>query len=539
MSCRFEQEVLLLADGEVAPERRLLVEAHLGVCAACAALEETLDRVDLLLASGEAAPLGVVATLQLPARRRAPVRAMSAAAALLLAALLLRPLPPATAPPRPPDVRGETSLRSVPTRPPPVTPATPVAEAPVPALPALPLRDLLLALSPDGETFLDDAHALAEQVRRRGARGTDLLAEALDPAALELARRALAVAERAPSPGLERALLALLDCGDLAPHAARALGSAGGAASVPALERALDGAASVEAREALVAIGGRAAIDALLRHADAPEVLDALARLSPRHAAALCVDAGLVLRRPALLPELRADARRGDLRAIVLLAEVRDPEVLPLLREQARTAARVGVAVRGLLALDGEEAFAEAYALAGRSTAAAEGFRGVAGAEPRLLARLGRGTFAERALTLDLLSMCGGEATARALSAALPEGALRPLAVRTLGATRCDLAVAPLEAILRDERHAAEAVRALARIGSARSAEVLANLLTDRRHGREAARVLSELPEEVVVPVLLDRVGRSQPARRVLAGFAGADLGGAAGPWRAWWSSRT
>ncbi|MDH3592799.1 MAG: zf-HC2 domain-containing protein, partial [Planctomycetota bacterium] len=60
MSCPFERDVLLLADGDLPFGRRMVVEAHLAVCPACAAIEETLDVIEHQLRNGPAAPLGVV-----------------------------------------------------------------------------------------------------------------------------------------------------------------------------------------------------------------------------------------------------------------------------------------------------------------------------------------------------------------------------------------------------------------------------------------------------------------------------------------------
>ncbi|MHC4934468.1 MAG: anti-sigma factor family protein, partial [Planctomycetota bacterium] len=91
MSCSFEKEVLLLQDNEIPFARRMVVEAHLGVCDSCARLEQTVDAISEALASGPEAPLGVIAPAldRLGARRTQPLRKFALAAALMAAGFLL------------------------------------------------------------------------------------------------------------------------------------------------------------------------------------------------------------------------------------------------------------------------------------------------------------------------------------------------------------------------------------------------------------------------------------------------------------------
>ena len=56
--CPFEEEVLLLGDGELAFTRRMIVEAHLGLCESCAELEATVALVDEHVAAEIVPPLG-------------------------------------------------------------------------------------------------------------------------------------------------------------------------------------------------------------------------------------------------------------------------------------------------------------------------------------------------------------------------------------------------------------------------------------------------------------------------------------------------
>ena len=60
MSCPFRDDVCLLADRELPFARRMVVEAHLAVCAECARADDVIDRAETALRDGDPAPLGVV-----------------------------------------------------------------------------------------------------------------------------------------------------------------------------------------------------------------------------------------------------------------------------------------------------------------------------------------------------------------------------------------------------------------------------------------------------------------------------------------------
>ena len=324
-----------------------------------------------------------------------------------------------------------------------------------------------------------------------------------------------------------------------AARAARLLGNVGSARDVPALEKALDGLAGVEAREALVAIGGNAAEDALARRLGEPGVLDALVRADPERGARELIarvrtaEARHVLdrRREALLPELRRLARRESREAVLALGLARDEHSLPLLVGLAGRPSTAGAATKALLALGTEPALRAAFRAACRGTA----LEPTPAMEAFLLERLQEGAFVEQRTALLLLRRCGGEATVSALATArVPRGLVRET-IRTLGAIGDASAVPVLGRYA--ARFAPDVARALARIHHESSARQLVELVVRRKSEREAGRALASMPAAVVVPVLLDHF-ESRHIRRVLVRIAGTDLGSSLTPWRRWWKSQ-
>lgn len=556
MSCPFEDDVYRLFDHELPFARRMVVEAHLAVCGSCARIEETLDRVERVLATGDERPLGVIepllARLQRPEPGRRVSHVVGGIAAGLAAALLVAVLWPRT--PKPSTPRPPAPVA--------VEPATP--PLPPPTVPDL--RAFVRALDPADEAAVS---RLADRVRRHGAAGTSVLADLLDPAGGELTARALAVARRAPSPRLAPDLAALLADPAFAPRAARLLGIVGTPREVDALAEALDGPASVEAREALVAIGGTAALDVLVARLDQdPELLDAVVRVSPERGARLVARDGararrvLARRRDVLLPELRRRARGGDLGAVRALGRAKDAGAYELLvRLLGRSASAPGAA-RALVTLGTEDALAAAFHAVRRGGAPEEVFDGAGHAEPFLLERLRAHALPERRTALRLLRQCGGGATVRALGERRPSRALLPDAIAAvaaiggddavtvlaswrgergvrralvvaLGATGDPRAVPALEEFAGDAALAEDVAAALARIPHEESARVLVDLLLRRR--AEAGAALASMPAGVVVPVLLDRFDASRAVRRVLVRIAGADHGGRPETWKKWW----
>ena len=110
-------------DGELSPERREAVEAHLTQCPACRALLADLRSLSRLLVGAAApspasAPPELMTARALVAFRRARQRdllrmasALTAAAAVLLGVLLLRPVAPVrTMPPAPPPAVWDAEL---------------------------------------------------------------------------------------------------------------------------------------------------------------------------------------------------------------------------------------------------------------------------------------------------------------------------------------------------------------------------------------------------------------------------------------------
>ena len=485
MSCRFEEEVCLLFDSEeLERSRRVVVEAHLAVCESCRRIEQANDLVEQVLGSGAAEPLGVidlaVATIPERSRRGAFWAVGALAAAVILLAVLAMRSPEVIAP----------------------APTDPEAELPPPSV--VPGMAQLIATRP--------AHEVARLVVAGGAAATSELKRMLGSGSPEEVRRALAVAERAPSPWLTSGVIALLSDEVLMARAARLLGSIGSDQAVPALEAALSGRAGIEAREALVAIGGDSAAAALARHAVGDEgILDALVRIDLRRGAALLADSKapevLKRRRAELLPELRRLARGGNPGAIRSLGLARDRESIPMLASLSREREAAAVA---LLDMRDEAATRAAFRSIARGGVPAKTFAKATHAEDYLLRVFTDGhSFAERQTALELLGYCGGDRARRAIIGQRLSSGLLPTAIV-----------------------------ALRRLGGVASARYLVDLVIKGPFGQEAGRALAALPAAEVVPVLLESYD-PRHVRRVLVRIAGSDLGRDLGSWQRWWSSRS
>jgi hypothetical protein len=586
-SCPFEEDVLLLEDNELPFDRRVVVEAHLGACRECAALEEALDRATSTLRALEDAPLGAAArALQhLPPRRARLLPSIAVASAAAAAVLLTVSWPEDVHVPEPRPVTAGI----------PDAPAIPEArhalEIPAPSRRGPPLVALLERLEPGVDEYQDALREVVEQVRRGGAARRAELARALDSERPEIVRRALDVAERAPSPVLAGGLEALLDDAELGPRAARTLGGLESRSAVPALTVALDGPAGDEARDALARIGSRAAYEALSERARTVPAkrcepfLDAAVRASPTTGARLLLElaadeetrAGayrvLQRHREALLSPLRELAGNGDAflaaAAAAALGEARDADAVPLLADLAKRRVTDRAATVALVRIGTRESVAAALAAADRDGAELA-FDGLSSAEAPLLELLDTGTLVERREALRLLGRCGGPATIEALAPGrLPRAlatdamvtlgsiggdaaaadlavyardpAFREAAIDALGATGAEDAVAVLLDVggRRDERRVA---RALGRIPHEESARALVQMLGGGAAPGAAADALATLPAEVVVPVLigaLDDDARRRRLRSVLVRIAGVDHGAAADGWRAWWQAHS
>lgn len=575
MSCPFEEEVLLLSDGGLPFARRAIVEAHLAVCDSCARIEETLDRVDQALSNGEETPLGVVdrALATLPSRqavRWAPLTVAAALAAAILLALLLFPLdsskPSGTPEPRGPIVSapGETPEPRTPTV---SAPGERPAPAPQPLPPPTasgrtPLRELVADLDPESETFRAGAERVASSVAERGAAGTSALAKLLRSQDRTTVKRALAVARHVPTPRIIGALERLLEDEEFARPAARLLGTVGGSGSVPALKRVLAGPASVEAREALVAIGDAAALRVLeerARRFQSAEWLDALVRASPKRGANALLEllrhdgeshaivrVTLDRRGDELRPWLRKGlgieetAREASI-ALGWMHDVGSADRLAVLAQESRSAL---AATQALLELGTDEAMRGAFAAVhqGRAPdAAADCFEGAGRAESYLLHVLRTGDRRERRTALELLARCGGEDTIAYLESARLDHRLEPLVVRALGATGDERALAALRRAAQKRKLSREVALALGNIESPESAELLVDLLENPKAQRAAIESLQNMPARIVVPVLLRRLEEARRAmnvRHVLASIAGSDLGAKTENWKRWWDSR-
>jgi len=212
-SCPFHEEVLLLADRELPFARRIVVEAHLGVCEACAGIEEVLSVVEDCLVHEPIAPLGAAerALDLLPEQgpRLRPFVLAAAAAALVFVAIRSGGDRPTPAPAQeiargaPAIDEGGDDQSAAPVVAHRV--ASVAAERPLPTLPppqppvGLTLRRRLAAVDPLAADRDAVAAEIAGEIRRRGRRGSRALAEVLGESDDALVGLALSVADLAPA----------------------------------------------------------------------------------------------------------------------------------------------------------------------------------------------------------------------------------------------------------------------------------------------------------------------------------------------------
>ncbi len=472
-ACPFEDDVLVLADGDLAFERRIVVEAHLGVCAACAALEETLTLAEEALAAADVPPLGAAerALDALPLRASSAPALLGRAAAVLLVGALSVALVRRTVHVEPPSAPGvEIGSRREETPPdshvPARGPATSDGVAALPQLPEIPpptpragpaLRRRLAALAPGSSDYATAVDEIARGLTARGRAGSSALAEVLrgdDPA---LRARALDVATQVAAPEVTAALDALVGDADVGARALDVLAARGGPRVVSSLVRGLG--AGPQARDALVAVGGAEAAAALTERwyaaddAERPALLDAVVRADAATGAQLLVEiaaqdprsvaARAVAReRSAEIARFLRHAADGrdTLRARAaarVLGWAGDTRAVPLLARLARSPRTAPAATSALLDIgDGPalRAALDAVLVAGTDGAVAAAFERCTAAEPFLLERALRGESAEQGVALRLLARCGTAETARAFAATTWPRALLVDVVATLGA---------------------------------------------------------------------------------------------------------
>jgi len=525
VSCPFEHDVLLLADGELATERRYVVEAHLATCESCAAIEESLDLVERTLREAPCTPLGVVGPALAALEPRTNVRARVAVAAGLLIGwtiALSLAWPPAQRAVAPAEFLVSTHDTD---------------DIPLPR-----------ALSP---TILEepDAAAVAERIVRAGAPGRSMLRRALASEDRDVQRRALIVANFAPASADIAALSAMLGDEEFGPRAARLLGQIGSASSVPALAQALEESCGVEAREALVAIGGARAVEALERRAATdPDAFDALARTDARHAARFLMRSkgdektlrsAFERRATVLVPELRRELAAGQPGAARLLGWARDEESVPALARLAHSRPTV---VAALVEIGTDDAIEAAFEACYRSGETAFAFEGAAHAESFLLRKLEQGTAAEGRTALALLEHCGGAATLQALDARDWNVATARSVIRAAGAIGGKRGV---DIVVRWKDRPAlhdEIVLALGEARDNAAVPHLRELARHRRHAPAAAIALGKIATRDSVFALIELLERDRVAERAhheLILIAGVDLGKQSKPWRRWWDSQS
>jgi hypothetical protein len=515
--CPFEDEVLLLADGEMDFTRRIVVEAHLGVCESCAEIEDALALAQDCIVAEPIEPLGAaeraLATLPQQGPRLRPLVLAAAAAALVFVAVrtrLDRPEPAA-----PPVVAHEDPSEADPTETDPPEPGrSEVGElttspesaehtAALPPLPTLPppqppvgptLRRRLAEIDPLAADRDEQAAAIAHEVRRRGTRGARALAQVLGEDDELMLGVALSVTHTR--------------FGDVA---TAQLAERQDESAVPALIEQLESSRSATARDALASIGGRRAARALVRTfwvappAERRALLAAAVSADAATGGVACLEAAatprddeaegpafdavaraVVSARPEqLLPYLRrAAAGRDALRARVAaraLGWAADETSVPDLRAMARSPRTASAAVAALLdigsrdALDG--AF-EAALLSGRDGAVAAAFQDRHAAETFLLERLRTGDLREQRFALALLSRCGGPRSALALADARIPRKLQDELITTLGAIGGDEAATALGALTEVTGLESAVIAALGRTGSALAVPHLERIAT-------------------------------------------------------------
>ena len=606
--CPFEDEVLLLADGELSFTRRIVVEAHLGICDSCAAVEDVLAVVQDVLVAEPIEPLGAaeraLAALPEQGPRLRPFILAAAAAALVFVAIRSRsedeapPAPPLVASESkdhhapenqvesPGDARDESGVDSrratvvppisddpaarpaLPTIPPPQPPVGPTLRLRLADLDALGPADLS-PTDPANNVRDRVAREIAQDVRRRGTRGSRALAEVLASSDERMVRVALVVAGNLESPAVTAAVARLTSHPRLGDLAAVQLSRRRDESAVPALIDELDSTRSIASRDALAAIGGRAAARALVRSfwtappAHREGLLAAAVRADPVVGGMACLEAAatpreehakksavprpelaglafdevaraVVASRPErLLPYLRRAATGRDaLRARVALRALgwaHDEDSVADLRRLARSPRTASAAVAALLDIGTRDALGGAFdaaLLTGREGVGAVAFQGRFAAESFVLQRLQSGDVREKGLALALLARCGGPGAALALSRAdVPRSLLDEL-VRTLGAIGGDEAAIALGARATVPGLELAVVAALGQTGSAHAVPHLRRISAASPRRREAVvAALAQIESSESVVVLISLLPDSRAGRAAIEAVAALPVG--------------
>lgn len=554
-ACPFEADVLLLADAgtddaALPPARRLVVEAHMGVCASCAALDDLLDRATTALRAETTPSLAAAeaALARLPAHRTTLVRPIAAVAlaavtvAAVVAALRDRPAEAPSAPrtPTPQDATaddrpGDTPASCLPDG------APPPPAAPEPAPGRAPVADAPDEGPPDGSRSGDVRRAVAavraacrdddpvrvaavRQVHEAGAVGTLALAELLvsdDPA---IVASALRVASSVRSDRLVRSLAVRLADPATADEAARQLGASGSPAAVAALASELTGPARPAVvrslRDARTPRAFSVLASALRDGAPDPEeLLDAAVAIDPAAGARLLLDvaatpdgadaaaAVLRLRARALVVPLGDLARNGD--ALVAASAVRalgatgSPRAVEALVAASRRHALSRPAIEALVTIGTDAAFAAAFDAASSPRGgrpALDAFDGAVAAAPTLVRTLDAPQIARRQAAVEALGRTGARDAVPDLASALDDPQLRRAAVEALGRIGGDEAAHALARLA--DRPAAD-VRLVAALGGTASPVAVAPLATLAREPALSAAAIAglariPLPESVL-----------------------------------------
>jgi len=551
LSCPFEDEVLLLADGELTFARRIVVEAHLGVCDECAAIEDVLSVVEDCLVAEPIESLGAAerALGLLPEQgpRLRPFILAAAAAALVFVAVRSGADRQGTIPAQ--QVAREHPAVEVHADDPGDIPSVSrdhvaVADRPLPSIPppqppvGPTLRRRLAEVDPLARDRDEKATEIALEIRRRGRRGSRALAEILAGSDEVLVGVALSVAQHVDSADVTAAVARLTAHPLLGDLAAAQLVDSRDESAVPVLIEQLVATRSPRAREALALIGGRAASRALVRSfwVAPPDEREALLAAAVRADAEIggtaCLEAAatpreaetdgpafdevarlVVASRPdRLLPYLRrASAGRDALRSRVAsraLGWAADEESVPELRALARSPRTASAAVAALLDIgtrDALEGAFDAALLTGSDGAGAVAFQDRFGAEWFVLETVQTGDVRQKRFALSLLARCGGPSAALALARADLPRSLQHDLVTTLGAIGGDESAAALGPLAHVPGLETAVIAALGRTGSSAAIPHLRRVSQPAPRRREAVvAALAEIESAASVAALIE-----------------------------------
>jgi HEAT repeat protein len=523
----------------------MVVEAHLGVCASCADLDDANDLAAGALRATQFPPLGsadrALARLDpVPTMRRrigiAAAAAAVVAAAAVATGLLPRqtdaqpntdrtlrtpptaapvadrtPAPQDTAPPPGPPTAGTSDASTdddVPTAPTAV--AGPTSEDPAeapegPPAPFVPhvfddLRDRVAEIDLDAAADDPAFSATVRRVHSAGTAGACALAELLDPKDPEIARRAARIAAEVRSAQFVAPLGRLLEDEDLAPDAAAALAAIDAPAAAemlvaappgPARRAALDVLSRSRSPRAFDALAARLRADAL-ESDDTAALLEAAVALDPRRAARLLLD-------------VAATSQDAETVETLLRAhsDVLVPAILPL---ASRNDVLVASAAVRALGQAGDPSAVPTLRSAGARAALAR---------PAADALLRIGTDEALAAAFDVAAAPGAPreslsvfegctaATPRLVrELSDPRATRRLAAIQALGWTRAEAAVPALATAAAETSQRAAVVEALGRIGGDEAAALLAEWVRPRGTDVSLVVALGATGSEAAVPAL-------------------------------------